>query len=94
MSSFAMAYITAKGGFLLKKLFETEQMLQLNRFEVMKYSGDYTIQLITEQQCNCIIKPFSVHITGKELAVQYLKDDGFIILCKELHSLTIERLVL
>ncbi|MEK4230043.1 RNA methyltransferase [Solibacillus sp. FSL H8-0538] len=78
----------------MKKLFQTEQMLQLNRFEVMKYSGDYTIQSITEQQCTCIIKPFSVHITGKELAVKYLQEDGFIILCEELQSFTIERLVL
>ena len=76
----------------MKKIFQTEQMIQLHRFELFHYTGDYEITLISEEQCHCIMKPFSVHITGKKVAVQVLKDDGFIVLCEQLHSLSIERL--
>jgi len=76
----------------LRKLFQTEQILQVNRFEILKYSGPYEVLSITDQHYHCIIKPFSVHITGKQLSVQYLNDDGFIVSCEGLKSLQIEQL--
>lgn len=76
----------------MKKLFQASDSLQLSANRHIKYSGAYDIESITEQAFTCIMTSFSVHITGKQLKVHYLQEDGFFLSCDAIESIHIERI--
>lgn len=73
-------------------MFQTGQILQLTQFHHVKYSGPYHVELISETIFHCIMEAFSIHITGKELSVHYMQEDGFFLSCNAIESVRIERL--
>ncbi|MER1986103.1 MAG: hypothetical protein ABS949_05875 [Solibacillus sp.] len=75
----------------MKKLFQTTDSLQLSAYRHIKYSGAYEIDYISEQAFKCIMTSFSIHITGKQLIVHYLQEDGFFLSCDAIESIHVER---
>ncbi|MEG0471923.1 MAG: RNA methyltransferase [Solibacillus sp.] len=76
----------------MKRLFPTEPALKISNAEKIRYTGTYQIRNITTEQYECIIDQFQMNVTGKEIAVQFLQDDGFLLTCKSLQKITIERM--
>ena len=92
MPPFHCAYTTARGGFLLKKLFPNDEVFQIQHLQLFKYSGEYSIHTITDSEFSCMLPSVSVHINGTNIAVKNLLEDGFVVTCKELQQLSIKRL--
>lgn len=93
MSFCLYAYSIAKGGhFGLKKLFPAEPTLKITNAEKIRYSGTYQVRNITTEQYECEIDQFQMHVIGKEIAVQFLQEDGFLLTCEKMQKITIERI--
>ncbi|ATP39465.1 RNA methyltransferase [Solibacillus sp. R5-41] len=76
----------------MKKLFPAEPTLKISNAEKIRYNGTYQIRNITTEQYECVIEQFHMNVTGKEIAVQFLQEDGFLLTCKSLQKITIERI--
>ncbi|MEG0381278.1 MAG: RNA methyltransferase [Kurthia sp.] len=76
----------------MKKLFPAEPTLKISNAEKIRYNGTYQIRNITTEQYECVIEQFQMNVTGKEIAVQFLQEDGFLVTCKSLQKITIERI--
>lgn len=76
----------------MKNLFQASDSLQLAAYRHIKYNGVYQIDYISEHAFKCIMNHFSIHITGKQLIVHYLQEDGFFLSCDALESIQVERL--
>lgn len=93
MSFCLCAYSIAKGGhFDLKKLFPAEPTLKITNAEKIRYSGTYQVRNITTEQYECAIDQFQMQVIGKEIAVQFLQEDGFLLTCEKMQKITIERI--
>ena len=76
----------------MKNIFQTSDSLQLSANRHIKYSGAYDIGFVSERAFSCMMATFSVHITGEQLTVHYLQEDGFFLSCDAIESIHIERL--
>ena len=91
MPSFLAAYSDGKEAFILKKLFEVTEMLVIKQFEQIRFDGSYSIEQISAQQYECRNERFQIKIVAEEVAVQHLFETGFLITCKKLKKMTVER---
>lgn len=76
----------------MKKLFPAEPTLKISNAEKIRYNGPYQIRNITTEQYECVFEQFHMNVTGKEIAVQFLQEDGFLLTCNSLQKITIERI--
>lgn len=75
----------------MKKLFPVETTLQISSFEKIVYHGKYEVEHITENAITCDLKKFQLQVEAKKMTVEHLHDEGFLLHCKDLHKLSIER---
>ena len=66
--------------------------MQLSKFQHLKYNGPYEVELISDTIFDCIVEAFSIHITGKQLVVHYIQEDGFFLSCDAIESVRVERI--
>jgi len=91
MPPFFQAYSDVKRRLLLKNLFPKNNKLQITSFMDIRYDGSYTIGDVTPTEYNCTTKDFTMYVHAGEVEVQHLFEEGFLIQCKNLQKLTIER---
>lgn len=75
----------------MKKLFPTEASLQIVPFEQIRFNGKYELESISDEYYECTIQQYRIQLSAKNIEVQYLHDQGFLVSCRALHKLVIER---
>lgn len=91
MPSFLSAYSGGKEAFILKKLFSVTEMLVIKQFEQIRFDGSYSIEQISAQQYECRNERFQIIIEAEEISVQHLFETGFLVTCKSLKKILVER---
>ncbi|MGN7476623.1 RNA methyltransferase [Solibacillus silvestris] len=76
----------------MRKLFPMNNKLQITSFLHIRYDGYYTLGDVSPTEYNCNTNEFSMHIRAAEIEVQHLFEEGFLIRCKTLQKLSIERI--
>ncbi|MBD8031856.1 MULTISPECIES: RNA methyltransferase [Solibacillus] len=76
----------------MRKLFPINNKLQISSFLDIRYDGSYTLGDVSPTEYNCHTKDFTMHIRAGELEVMHLFEEGFLIHCKKLEKLSIERI--
>lgn len=82
-----------KGAFFLKKLFQTDPIMEIINCRQFRMIGDYKFLEASEQQCSFIYEKFFILIKAKRVHIDVLKEEELIIHVEELTSIEMKRQV-
>lgn len=92
MSPYRIAYNFAKGGrFYLKKLFQTEPLMEISNCEQLKFIGKYKFLEASERHCAFIYEQFYIYVKAEKVHIDVLKVEELIIHVEELLSIEMKK---
>ncbi|MBM7607040.1 hypothetical protein QUF56_15110 [Ureibacillus composti] len=77
----------------MKKLFQYEPIIEINKCRQFKMIGNYTFLEASEQHCTLIYEKFLIVIKAKRVHIDVLKDEEIIIRVEELTDVEMKRQV-
>lgn len=92
MSLFPKAYTFAKGGrFYLKKLFQTEPLIELFKCSEFRIIGQYKFLEASDQHCALLYEQFYIQIKAKKVHIDVLKVEELLLHVEDLESIEMKK---
>lgn len=74
----------------MRQLFSPMPFLEWIDYNKIRWSGNYEVLHITDEAFNCKLGNWELQIVGKEIVVEYLAQQSFIISVQKIQLLTIK----